>query len=109
MLVSTHLDRMKARLNYDTVPQGHIAFQIQTLAYVLYSTLIEIAAFSGEDLAAKRRKRYCPNNMSELHNCFYAILAVIVCSIRVNMYDLHCVLQNEKVYILSLCVLWWKC
>lgn len=92
--------------------KAHIAFQIQTLAYVLYalySTLIEIGAFSDEDLAAKRRKRYCLNNMSELHNCFCAILAVIVCSIRVNMHDLHCVLQNEKVCILSLCVLWWEC
>lgn len=68
--------------------KAHIVFQIQTLAYVLYalySALIEIAAFSDGDLAAKRRKRYCPSNMYELHNYYYAILAAIFCSIRVNM------------------------
>lgn len=65
-----------------------------------------MAAFSDEDLAAKRRKRHCPNSMSGLHNCFHAIPAVMFCSIRVNVHDLHCVFQNEKVYMLSLCVLW---
>lgn len=86
--------------------RARTAFQIQALAYIfyaLYSTLIEIAPFSDWNLADKRRKRYFPDSMSELHNCFSALLAVMVCIRRVNRYDSYWAWQNEKVCISSLC------